>query len=194
MQQSGHVAKIRREWMHTAFRRVNLLENGHSGNKKGDGITLIFGIRRQVLRKGGGWNWHRIVSNGVTSLGVRSLTLSVLYTFWYYDTGSLFVSANVQQLKTLRMRESYGLLFFLGVNLRAVFRSALRDADLPELWTEWSGKPQAFIFCASLFLILKRLINVKNSHKGSSLYFQSLPLNTIVFSFRNLYSLLAADM
>ena len=66
--------------MHTAFRRVNRLENGHSENQKGDGITLIFNIRRQVLRKGGGWNWHRNVFNGVTSLGFCSLTVSLLYT------------------------------------------------------------------------------------------------------------------
>jgi hypothetical protein len=40
--------------MHTEFRRVNLLENGLSENQEGDGITLIFNIKRQVLRKGGG--------------------------------------------------------------------------------------------------------------------------------------------
>jgi hypothetical protein len=42
--------------MPTAFRRVNLLENGHSENQERDGITLIFNITRQVLRKEGGWN------------------------------------------------------------------------------------------------------------------------------------------
>jgi hypothetical protein len=30
------------------------MENGQSENKKGEEITLIFNIKRQVLRRGGG--------------------------------------------------------------------------------------------------------------------------------------------